>query len=234
MKGKILGLVLGLCSLLIPQTNAAEIRYNFSKGAVYSYTYTQQDVSAISAPIITPKKTSDSKSVDFIIKAVGFQDNAFILDIGSPNATFRRYISPNGSLKGSPAEDRNRLPFFIVFPDGDWKIGTSIVQNSEVMSFGKKIPVKWTLTLTKVNTIRNLAEITFETKFGVSDDKFFSRLINYKGKIIFNTSEGVIHQAEWNSDYKAKLICKEIAISRNLWNFEKKTNYSLKMTGVEK
>ena len=165
---------------------------------------------------------------------MGFQDNAFILDIGSPNATFRRYISPNGSLKGSPAEDRNRLPFFIVFPDGDWKIGTSIVQNSEVMSFGKKIPVKWTLTLTKVNTIRNLAEITFETKFGVSDDKFFSRLINYKGKIIFNTSEGVIHQAEWNSDYKAKLICKEIAISRNLWNFEKKTNYSLKMTGVEK
>ena len=234
MKGKLLGLVLGLCSLLITTVNAAEIKYNFSKGAVYSYTYTQQDISAVAAPIVAPKKTSDSKSVDFIIKTVGFQDNAFILDIGNQNATFRRYISPNGSLKGAPAEDRNRLPFFIVFPDGDWKIGTSIDQKTEIVAFGKRIPIKWTLTLKKVDSIKGLAEIIFETKFGVSDDKFFSRFISYNGKIIFNMAEGVIHQAEWNSDYKARLICKEIAITRNLWSFEKKTNYSLKMTGVEK
>ena len=234
MKGKILGLLFGLVLILNNQTNAAQIRYNFTKGAVYSYTYTQQDISAAAAPIIAPKRTSDTQKVDFIIKTVGFQDNAFILDIGNPNATFRRYIAPNGSLKGAPAEDRNRLPFFIVFPDGDWKIGSSINQNTEIQAFGKKIPVKWTLTLAKVDSIKNLAVIAFETKFGVSDDKFFSRLINYKGKIVFNMAEGVIHQAEWESDYKAKLICKEMAISRNLWSFEKKTNYTLKMTGVEK
>ena len=234
MKGKILGLIFGLVITLSIPIDAAEIKYNFSKGAVYSYTYTQQDISAAAAPIIAPKKTSDSQTIDFIIKTVGFQDNTFILDIGNQNATFRRYVSPNGSLRGAPAEDRSRLPFFIVFPDGDWKIGTSITQNNEIIAFGKKIPVKWNLTLTKVNSIRNLAEIIFETKFGVSDDKYFSRLISYKGKIVFNMAEGVIHQAEWNSDYKAKFICKEIAISRNLWSFEKKTNYSLKMTGVEK
>ena len=234
MKGKILGLTIGLVLMLFNPINAAQISYNFSKGAIYSYTYTQQDDSATVAPIIAPKKTSDVQKVDFIIKTVGFQDNTFILDIGNQNATFRRYVSPNGSLKGSPAEDRNRLPFFIVFPDGDWRVGSSVNQNTEIIAFGKKIPVVWTLTLTKVNTIRNLAEINFETKFGVSDERFFSRLISYKGKIIFNMAEGVIHQADWNSDYKAKLICKENAISRNLWNFERKTNYSLRMTGVEK
>ena len=108
------------------------------------------------------------------------------------------------------------------------------LRDTEIFAFGKKIPVKWTLTLAKVNSIRNLAEINFETKFGVSDDRFFSRLISYKGKIIFNMAEGVIHQADWSSEYKAKQICKEMAIQRNLWSFEKKTNYSLRMTGVEK
>ena len=173
MKGKILGLIFGLVITVSTPMNAAEIKYNFSKGAIYSYTYTQQDVSVAAAPIIAPKKTSDSQKVDFIIKTVGFQDNTFILDIGNQNATFRRYVSPNGSLKGSPAEDRNRLPFFIVFPDGDWKIGTSITQNNEIIAFGKKIPVKWNLTLAKVNSIRNLAEITFETKFGVQTTNSF-------------------------------------------------------------
>ena len=234
MKGKILGLMIGLVIMLSNPSNAAQIRYNFTKGAIYSYTYTQQDISAAAAPIIAPRKTSDTQKVDFIIKTVGFQDNAFILDIGSPDATFRRYVSPNGSLKGVPAEDRSRLPFFIIFPEGDWKIGSSVTQNTEIFAFGKKIPVKWTLTLAKVNSIRNIAEINFETKFGVSDDRFFSRLISYKGKIIFNMAEGVIHQADWSSEYKAKQICKEMAIQRNLWSFEKKTNYSLRMTGVEK
>ena len=234
MKGKILGILFGTALLFINTTDAAQIRYNFTKGAVYSYNYTQQDISAVAAPIIATRKTSDKKSVDFIIKTVGFQDNAFILDIGSQDATFRRYIAPNGSLKGAPAEDRNRLPFFMVFPEGDWKIGASINQSTEILAFGRKIPVKWVFTLKKVDSIKNLADITFETKFGVSDDKYFSRLISYKGKIVFNMAEGVIHQAEWQSDYRAKLICKEVAVSRNLWNFEKKTNYSLRMTGVEK
>ena len=234
MKGKVLGLLFGTALLFTNTTDAAQIRYNFTKGAVYSYNYTQQDISAVSAPIIAPKNTSDKKSVDFIIKTVGFQDNAFILDIGNKDSTFRRYIAPNGSLIGAPAEDRNRLPFFIVFPDGDWKIGNSIEQNTELLAFGKKIPIKWILTLKKVDSIKNLADISFETKFGVSDDRYFSRLISYKGRIIFNLAEGVIHQAEWQSDYKAKLICKEVAVTRNLWNFEKKTSYSLRMTGVEK
>ena len=151
MKGKILGLMIGLVIMLSNPSNAAQIRYNFTKGAIYSYTYTQQDISAAAAPIIAPRKTSDTQKVDFIIKTVGFQDNAFILDIGSPDATFRRYVSPNGSLKGAPAEDRSRLPFFIIFPEGDWKIGSSVTQNTEIFAFGK--------TTAKANRIEKRAPL---------------------------------------------------------------------------
>lgn len=235
MKGNrlVLLLFLSLICIIYP-ANAERIRYNFTKGAQYSYTYTRQYLSGVTAPIIAPRKSSDSKTIDFIIKTVGFQENAFILDIGNDNATFRRYISPNGVIKGAPAEDRDTIPFFLVFPDGDWKIGTTIKQNTEISAYGKKIPVVWNLTLNKVDSIKNLAVITFVTQFGVNDDRFFSRQINYSGKIIFNLSEGVIHQADWTSVYKAKQLCKENAISRNLWSFEKQTNHSLKMTGVEK
>ena len=55
-----------------------------------------------------------------------------------------------------------------------------------------------------------------------------------KGKIVFDMIEGVIHKADWSSLYKANMVNKELAITRNLWSFEKKTNHSLSMTGVEK
>ena len=54
------------------------------------------------------------------------------------------------------------------------------------------------------------------------------------GKVIFNLAEGVIHQADWKTNYIAKQICKEIAVSRDLWNFQKQTIHSLKLTGVER
>lgn len=235
MKGLFIKTFLFLFLLINTKTLVAEeIKYNFTKGATYSYKYTVQTNSQANAPIISSKKSTDSKSIDFDIKVVGFQDNAYILDIGNQNATYRRYISPNGILKGAPAEDKTNLPFFISFPEGDWRIGKSIKQNTEVLAFGKKYPVIWSLTLNSIDNIRNLAEITFETKFNISDNKYFSRTMALSGEITFNMAEGVIHKAEWKSSYSAKQICKEVTITRNLWSFEKQANHILMMTGVDK
>lgn len=211
-----------------------EIKYNFCNGAVYYYKYTRQDSSSVNAPVIGTKNISDSNSIDFQIKSVGFQDNAFILDIGNEQSTFRRYLLPNGDLKGSPAEDRDIFPFFIKFPESDWRIGSSIQDKDEIKAFGKDYPVIWNIKLEKVDNIRNLADIVFETKFKINDDRLFSKTMSLNGKIVFNMSEGVIHQADWNSIYTAKQICKELAITRNLWSFTKQTSHRLIMTGVDK
>ena len=235
MKGKGLCIAaLLLCLLCQTPTNAEEIKYAFTKGAVYSYKYSRQNSSVISASTFTPQKSSDNLNIEFNIKVVGFQDNAFILDIGNSEATYRRYLSPNGSLKGSPSEDRLSLPFFITFPEGDWRIGSTTKQNTEVLAYGKKIPVVWTLTLTNIDTLKSLADISFQATFGIEDNRFFSRKMALQGKLVFNMAEGVIHPADWSTQYIAKLITKEIAITRDLWNIEKKTNHTLVMTGVQK
>ena len=235
MKSKVLGVAsLLLCLLCRTPASAEEIKYGFTKGAVYSYKYTRENSSTMQAPSFTPQKSSDNQSLEFIIKAVGYQDNAFILDIGNSEATFRRYLSPNGVLKGSPSEDKAGLPFFITFPEGDWKIGSVSRQNTEITAFGNKIPVVWTLTLLNVDPLKNLADISFQASFGIEDNKFFSRKMALQGKMVFNMAEGVIHQANWNTKYAAKLITKEIAVTRDLWSVEKQTNHTLVMTGVQK
>lgn len=213
---------------------AEEIKYNFIRGAVYSYNYSIQDSSTVNIPIIGTKSVSDNYSTDFVIKSVGFRDNAFILDIGNEYSTYRRYVAPNGDLIGSPAEDRDSFPFFIKFPSGEWNVGNTKKVSIEVDSFGKKIPVTWNMTLNKIDKDRSLAEITFDTIFKISDDRLYSKSLTMKGQIIFNLSEGVIHQAVWKTNYSAKQICKEIAITRNLWSFSKETVYKLRMVGIEK
>lgn len=213
---------------------AEEIKYAFEKGAVYSYKYSRQEHSTVKASAITPQKVSDNQLIEFTIKSVGFQDKAFILDIGNKKTSFRRYVTTNGTLAGSPAEDPSELPFFPVFPNGDWRIGTASKQRAEILTFGQKVPVQWNLTLKNVDSIKSLAYIAFEAEFKIADSNLFSRQMNLKGEIIFNLAEGVIHKADWDSTYTAKLSCKEIAVSRELWDFEKKTNHSLVMTGVQK
>lgn len=235
MKNNVLRIALCLLTLFcFKPAIAEEIKYNFSNGAIYSYQYSIQSSSSANAPTLTPQKNSDKKTLDFNIKVVGFQNNAYILDIENESNTYRRYITSNGTLKGAPAEDRSLFPFFITFPEGDWRIGSSIKQNAEITTFGKPIPVIFNLTLNKIDSIKNLAEISFDTKYNISDDKFFSRTMNLNGHITFNMAEGVIHKAEWKSNYTAKQICKEKHISRDLWNFEKQTSHTLSMTGVEK
>lgn len=235
MKGKFLGLFVFLfCLFASNSAFAEEIKYAFTKGAIYSYKYSRQETSTVKAPALTPQRTSDNQTIEFTIKSVGFQDKAFILDIGNKKTSFRRYIASNGALAGSPAEDSSGLPFFPVFPNGYWRVGTASRQRTEILAFGQKVPVQWNITLKSVDTIKSLAYISFEAEFRISDNNFFSRRMSLKGEITFNLAEGVIHKADWESIYTAKLICKEIAISRELWDFEKKTNHSLAMTGVQK
>ncbi len=231
-------MILATLSLLFIFANnyaySEELKYNFTSGAIYSYEYTRQDVSIVNALNNTPQKSSSNQIIDFDIKVVGFQDNSFILDIGDDNSRVRRYISNKGALRGAPSENKMIFPYFIIFPEGDWTVGTTVNQKDEFTAFGKQIPVIWTLTLKKIDKLKSLADITFEAKFNLADDRIYSKSLSLNGQLIFNMAEGVIHEATWKSNYVSKLICKENAITRDLWNFQKQTAHLLKMTGVEK
>lgn len=234
MKNWIAIAVLGL-SLFGPSAIMAEtLAFNYAKGAEYSYKYTRQDSSTAVAPVISPKKDSDNQTYDIKIKTVDIQNDAFILDIKSGKTTIRRYVAPNGAIKGTPTEDFSEIPFLPVLPTDDWRIGSSVTQKSTATAFGKQIPINWTLTLEKIDKDRGLAEISFSTQYSLDSDRQYSRNMIQKGKIVFDMIEGVIHKADWSSLYKANMVNKELAITRNLWSFEKQTNHSLSMTGVEK
>ena len=234
MKGKIFGVLVLMLCFLNHTSSGEEIKYGFTKGAIYSYSYTRQDSSKASAPVIAPQKNSDKTSFEFSVKSIGFQDNAFILDIGNSDATYRRYLSSNGALVGSPTEDQTALPFFITFPEGDWRVGSTVKLVNEVNAFGQTIPVNWNMTLASIDSLKILATINFFAIFNVPDNRNYSRKLTLQGVIVFNMAEGVVHKADWETKYSSKLINKELAITRSLWEFQKQTNHSLSLTGVQK
>ena len=235
MRKRTLYLVIFLISIFwINSIYAEEIKYNFDIGAVYSYEYNRQDNSVVKIFTGINKSSSNNQKTNFAIKVVGFQDNAFILDIGNEFNTTRRYLSKNGIIKGAPAEERSNFPFFLNFPEGDWAVGTTVNQKNEVFALGKRIPVNWEITLKSIDKERNLAEISFVASYNLPEEKIYSRNLTLNGMMIFNMAGGVIHQANWKTTYLSKLICKENAITRDLWSFQKQISHSLRMTGVEK
>lgn len=234
MKSKIIGVLAVFVCIFCQTLLAEEIKYGFTKGAVYSYKYSCKDSSQATAPILTPQKGENKRAVEFTVKSIGFQDNSFILDIGNSDATVRRYLSPNGALKGSPSENASALPFFLTLPTGDWHVGSAVMLTNEFKAFGQIIPVYWTLTLNKIDNLKSLANISFAAKLNVPDNRLYSRKISLKGTIVFNMAEGVIHKADWETQYSAKMINKELAITRSLWEFKKETSHNLTLTGVKK
>ena len=237
MKGSVIAITAILSGLIcLNPCNAEKIQYNFSKGALYRYSYsynaTSKAASAVSA--VTPAQSSTQGSTEFTLKVVEIQDNTYIVDITANGNTYRRYLDHNGALKGTPSEDRQTLPFMIVFPSGDWSVGSTIKQSDEVVAFGGKFPITTSLTLKNVDKNQNTAEIDFSTEYPATSDKIFSKNMILKGKIIFNLTEGVVHKVDWTSMYSAVMNNKEMAITRPLWSFEKQISHSLIMKGIEK
>ncbi len=226
-------LILLLILALPGAARAVEIKYAFRKGATYSYQYTQQCTSKSSAFTSTSTRTVAVPATSFKVKAIDFQQNAFILDIGDQNSTFRRYIRETGEIKGAPAETGRGIPFFLTFPAGDWKISEKRQIKKDLQFGNLVVPSLWNCMLKSVDSEKGLAEIIFAASVKLPDDQLRQKTFSLKGRALFNLPEGVIHQADWQTTYKFSFSNKEFAVTRNLWNFEQQVSHSLLMTGIQ-
>ncbi len=215
------------------EARAVEIRYAFRKGISYAYQYSQQSNSKTAAFTTSHTKNASLPVRNFTIKAIDFQDDAFILDIGDANSTSRRYVRPDGEIKGAPTETGQGVPFFLVFPTGDWKISEKRQVKRELQLGNRSIPAIWNLMLKSIDNEKGLAEIIFAASIKLPDDPLRKKVFTLKGRAIFNLFEGVIHQADWQSLYQFTFSNKEFAVTRKLWDFEQQINYSLLMTGIQ-
>ncbi len=213
--------------------SAVEIRYAFRKGHTYSYQYVQQSAGKIQTFTSSPSASQPASTDEFTIKAIDFQDGAFIVDIGNKNSTYRRYLKENGEIKGAPAESGQTIPFFMPLPEGDWKVSEKRQIKKDLNIGGKPVPAAWNLLLKSVDNEKGLAEILFAATMKLPDDRLRQKAFSLKGRLLFNLFEGVVHQADWQTAYKFTFINKEFAVTRNLWDFEKQVSHSLKMTGMQ-
>ncbi len=227
-------LLLLLVLLALPDKGGAvEIKYAFRKGVNYSYQYTQQSISKSSAFTTNTTRNVAMPTANFRVKAIDFQQDAFILDIGDQNSTFRRYIKESGEIKGAPAETGRGIPFFLTFPPGDWKISEKRQIKKDLQFGNLVVPAVWNCMLKSVDSEKGLAEIIFAASVKLPDDQLRQKTFTLKGRALFNLPEGVIHQADWQTIYKLSFSNKEFAVTRNLWNFEQQISHSLLMTGIQ-
>ncbi|HMM58661.1 MAG TPA: hypothetical protein PKC25_00870 [Candidatus Rifleibacterium sp.] len=213
--------------------SAVEVRYAFRKGYTYSYQYTQQSTGKIQTFTSSPSASQPAATAEFTVKAIDFQDGAFIVDIGDKSSTYRRYLKENGEIKGAPAESGQTIPFFMPLPAGDWKVSEKRQIKKDLKIGDKAVPAAWNLLLKSVDNEKGLAEILFAATMKLPDDRLRQKAFSLKGRLLFNLFEGVVHQADWQTSYKFTFINKEFAVTRNLWDFEKQATHSLKMTGMQ-
>ncbi|MDD3001572.1 MAG: hypothetical protein PHF29_07445, partial [Candidatus Riflebacteria bacterium] len=191
--------------------------------------------SSSSVTSLGKEKTKEQKPFysNFTIKTIAFQDNAFVLDIEHNDSTYRRYIKPNGEIKGAVSETGTELPVFLSFPDSDWKIGESYQISKSVRIKNTDVTAIWNIFLKSVNNDTGLAEIAFTATLPLPQDQLRKKSFSLNGTVIFNTFEGVVYRADWVSKYKFDFYNKEIAIIRNMWKFENELRHSLIMENLE-
>ncbi|MGI6446477.1 MAG: hypothetical protein ACOX2I_12400 [Candidatus Ozemobacteraceae bacterium] len=211
----------------------AEIKYSFKPGITYTYKYTFESSSSVTS--LGNVKTNVQKPVynTFTIKTIAFQDNAFVLDIEHNKLTYRRYIKPNGEIKGAVSETGTELPVFLSFPDTDWKIGESHQITKSVKIKNTDFTTVWNILLRSVNNDTGLAEIAFTATLPLPQDQLRRKTFSLNGTVIFNVFEGVVYRADWVSKYSLDFYNKEIAVIRNMWKFENELRHSLIMENLE-
>ncbi|MDD2998357.1 MAG: hypothetical protein PHV05_04790 [Candidatus Riflebacteria bacterium] len=221
------------CCLIAIPSAAVEIKYGFKTGNTYEYQYSQTISSKATAFTVNSSRNSPASTRKFSVKAIDFQNNAFVLDIGDKDATFRRYIHENGEIKGAPAETGQNIPFFLTFPDGDWKVSERQLIKKDFVIGSKKVTAEWNLLLKSIDKDKGTAEILFAASMKLPGDNLRQKDFTLKGRAIFNLLEGVVHQAEWTTLYKFNFSNKEIAVIRDLWSFEKQVSHSLILSGIQ-
>jgi hypothetical protein len=219
-----------LVVLLWPATaGSVELKYKFRPGSTYEYEYIQTEGSKASAFRVNSSRQPARTSNKFTLRAIDFQEGSFIIDVVSQEGTFRRYIRENGTLSGAPGETGQAVPFLITFPTGDWKPSEKHQTRQTITVGSNAVPAIWNLLLKSVDSEKQTAEILFSLTIKLPEDRLRRKEYNLKGRAIFDYNEGILQQAEWNSGYRFVFSNREMAVARNLWQFERQTTNTLNL-----
>ncbi len=212
---------------------AIELKYAYKTGQTYEYELEKSDISRTVSHKSNFEFKKPAEKTIFSVKTIDFQENAFILDIRNDQGTFRRYIKENGELKGAPGEAGQPIPFFLILPDDDWKLSEKKLVSKNLTIGSTSVPMAYNMQLIAIDKEKNLAEIAFAAQMRLPEDKMRKKKFLLKGKAFFNLSEGVMQSGEWTVSYGFNFVNREMAVSRNIWNFEKQTTMSLNLKAIK-
>lgn len=220
-------------SLTSGTARAEQIKFAFRTGATYEYELTSSSGSSSNSMGRNFSDTSNKSKSKFELKIIDFQDGAFIVDIKSNEKTLRRYIKENGDISGAPGEAGKQVPFFLAMPEIDWQQGQRH-QTDRPLKLGKvEIPAIWQLLLKAIDKEKGTAEVWFTANAKLPEDKVRQKSFSLKGKMTFDLSQGIINKADWSTQYTFSLKNKEIAVTRDLWKFDEKSIFSLKLLDIK-
>lgn len=212
---------------------ATQIKYAFKPGASYEYELSSSSRSTSRALDKSFADNTAGKAINFTLKVIDFHKGAFIVDIKINDRTLRRYIKENGDIAGAPGETGKQIPFFLSFPTNDWQPGEKHLVNRPINLGRISVPANWNILLKSVDNDKEIAEIWFTANARLPEDKLRKKDFSLKGKLSFDMANGIINSAEWSTEYNFSFINKEIAVTRNLWNFTDKSIYSLRLVNIK-
>lgn len=218
--------------MVLSSAEALQFRYSFQPGQTYDYQLSQSENSSFSAYKMSSSASSNTSNTDFSIRSIAFQDGAYIVDISSNKGSVRRYITENGEIKGAPSETGLAVPFLITFPTEDWKVNEKKQIRKEQIIGNQKTQTVWNLLLKSFDKDKNIAEVLFVLTVKLPEDRMRKKDVSVKGRMLFNLTNGIIQQADWNSSYQFEMINREMAVSRPLWNFSRQTSHSLVLKNI--
>lgn len=206
-----------------------EFKFNFTTGETYSYSYQRRATSRSTIFGATNTQEQKIEPVRFDVKCVAFQNDAFILDIKQDNCTTRRYLKRNGELKGSPSEIKTELPFFLVFPEGNWEVGAKHSHRAVLNVNNVECPAIWSMYFKEFDEKNSLATVDFTVQITLPQDSSRQKSFRFEGRLWFDVFKGCITKANWGTKYRLSLSNKEIAVVRNLWTVENDALHSLEL-----
>jgi hypothetical protein len=215
-------LVIFLLTQAWSMCQAVPVAYQFKVGHTYLYRVSASTQSNCAANDLR-QTTIATAATEVQIRPLRFRDGVYVLDIRSADFQGRRYLRPDGTVIAAPGEASDQLPFLLVFPSGDWQVGTTHRQSQPITIGKQSYQASWEITLKDLNKEGTQAGIVFSGAIRHPEDRAIQRKISLSGTISMDLAQGIPKEGQWTVQYGLLYSIKELAVTRTLWKLQETT-----------
>lgn len=209
---------------------AFRLQYNLKPKYIYHY-----EIKCVLKPsfIAFDNKFENTKELqaNVLVRVLSTNNDYFLIELIEGESVTRRLLRRDGTITYSTSEEITKLPFFITFPDNELVIGKSYKINKEISFDLEKIFLEWQIIPAKIHGNSILFSILGYAKF--PDSRVYVREVKVKGEASYNLRFGVFESGKWQVNYSFSLNNKELAVIRNLWNYNEKWEISFLLKEVK-